>query len=62
MGRSTLDVTERRHEPLEVSTLDDRISSLLAAIEEERIPERLLKLATDLQNALALRRQGFDPH
>ncbi|MER9878017.1 hypothetical protein [Mesorhizobium sp. M0118] len=37
-------------------TIDREIASLLAAIEQERVPDRLTKLAVDLQRALVERR------
>ncbi|ESX82908.1 hypothetical protein NKJ36_02520 [Mesorhizobium sp. M0142] len=37
-------------------TIDREIASLLAAIEQERVPDRLTKLAIELQHALVERR------
>ncbi|WP_181183102.1 hypothetical protein [Mesorhizobium sp. B3-2-1] len=37
--------------------MDREITSLLSAIEQERIPDRLTKLAMELQNALVERRK-----
>ncbi|MER8499980.1 hypothetical protein [Mesorhizobium sp. M0208] len=37
-------------------TIDREIASLLAAIEQERVPDRLTKLAIELQHALIERR------
>jgi hypothetical protein len=42
--------------------IDRKIASLLAAIEQEKIPDRLTKLAVDLQNALAERRWRETDH
>jgi hypothetical protein len=42
--------------------IDRKIASLLAAIEQEKIPDRLTKLAIDLQNALAERRWRETDH
>ncbi|TPL87260.1 hypothetical protein [Mesorhizobium sp. CO1-1-4] len=37
--------------------MDQEITSLLSAIEQEKIPDRLTKLAIELQNALVERRR-----
>ncbi|RUY25812.1 hypothetical protein EN984_13560, partial [Mesorhizobium sp. M7A.F.Ca.CA.004.12.1.1] len=37
--------------------VDQEIASLLAAIEQEKIPDRLTKLAIELQNALVEKRR-----
>ncbi|KAA3452368.1 hypothetical protein C7I87_02850 [Mesorhizobium sp. SARCC-RB16n] len=37
--------------------MDQEIHSLLSAIEQEKIPDRLMKLAIDLQNALVEKRR-----
>ncbi|WJI39125.1 MULTISPECIES: hypothetical protein [Mesorhizobium] len=37
--------------------VDQEIASLLAAIEREKIPDRLTKLAVELQNALVEKRR-----
>ena len=42
--------------------LDARLASLLEAIEAEKVPERLLKLAEELQGELALRKQRRSPN
>jgi hypothetical protein len=47
---------------LEPSTLDHRVRLILAAIEGERVPERLLELATALQKALAEQKQKRTPN
>lgn len=62
MARSTLDRAESSGERLDLQTLDDRIASLLTAIEGEAVPERLLKLANELQGELLLRRQRKQPN
>ncbi|WP_172833699.1 hypothetical protein [Mesorhizobium sp. ORS 3428] len=38
-------------------TIDQEIASLLTAIEREKVPDRLTKLAIELQNALILKRR-----
>ncbi|HVW57637.1 MAG TPA: hypothetical protein VHC00_18315 [Rhizobiaceae bacterium] len=62
MARSTLDRAEPSGETLDLETLDGRIASLLTAIEGEAIPERLLKLANELQSELLMRRQMKKPN
>jgi hypothetical protein len=42
--------------------LDTRLSSILDEIEQEIVPDRLLKLAIDLQSALTARRQQRSPN
>lgn len=42
------------------TTIDDELTRLLLEIEDEPVPERLLKLAVELQNALARKRQKGD--
>lgn len=42
--------------------LDRRLKTLLEAIEDEKVPERLLRLARQLQGELALRKQRGNPH
>jgi hypothetical protein len=56
MSRSTNDNMDPRPE----MALDQEIESLLTAIEQEKVPDRLSKLALELQHALAERRaQGI---
>jgi hypothetical protein len=62
MARSTANIAESGPQKIEISTLDDRIASILTAIEQEKTPERLLKLAEELQAQLALRRQRAEPN
>lgn len=67
MGRSAAVVPESHEKSLDVksvdvSTLDDEIASILAAIEEEKVPERLLSLASMLQEALVQQRQRQNPN
>jgi hypothetical protein len=50
---------ERRIDP---ASLDDRIASILAEIEQEKTPQRLLELATALQEALISRRRQARPN
>ncbi|MBZ9771595.1 hypothetical protein [Mesorhizobium sp. CO1-1-8] len=53
MSRSSDDTTDPHVE----MTVDQEIASLLAAIEQERVPDRLTKLAMELQNALVEKRR-----
>jgi hypothetical protein len=62
MARSTLDRAEPSGETPDLETLDGRIASLLTAIEGEAVPERLLKLANELQSELLMRRQMKKPN
>lgn len=62
MGRSAAIVPEREEKAVEVTTLDDEIALILTAIEEEAVPERLTKLAVELQQALMQRRQRLNPN
>jgi hypothetical protein len=57
-----IDKSEGGERWIDLETLDDRIAALLTAIEGEKIPERLLKLAGDLQNELVIRRQMKSPN
>lgn len=41
-----------------IQSLDQEIASLLTAIEREKIPDRLTRLALELQNALIEKRKG----
>ncbi|TJX75523.1 MAG: hypothetical protein E5W21_04605 [Mesorhizobium sp.] len=43
--------------PLPGTVVDLEIASLLTAIEREKVPDRLTKLAVELQNALVEKRQ-----
>jgi hypothetical protein len=58
MGRSVEEISGTRDEQrtIDIATLDDRIGSILTDIEGEKVPGRLLELATALQHALRLRR------
>jgi hypothetical protein len=64
MSRTTTDITERESErqKVDISTLDDRIAALLTEIEQEKVPERLLELASALQEALLLHRRRQSPN
>jgi len=62
MARSTLDRADSPKESFDLESLDNTIASLLVAIEGEAIPERLLKLANELQNKLVMRRQMKQPN
>uniref|UniRef100_UPI001BDE8F56 hypothetical protein n=1 Tax=Mesorhizobium sp. dw_380 TaxID=2812001 RepID=UPI001BDE8F56 len=53
MSRSSDDAMD----PRVGTVVDQEITSLLAAIEQEKIPDRLTKLAIELQNALAEKRR-----
>ncbi|WP_081738644.1 hypothetical protein [Mesorhizobium ciceri] len=53
MSRSSDDTTDPHVE----MTVDQEIASLLAAIEQEKIPDRLTKLAMELQDALVQKRR-----
>lgn len=41
-----------------IQSLDQEIASLLNAIEREEVPDRLTRLALELQNALIEKRKG----
>ena len=62
MARSTANIAQGGPYKIEISTLDDSIASILTAIEQEKTPERLLRLAEELQAQLALRRQRAEPN
>lgn len=62
MGRSALVAPESQEKQIDLATLDDRIASILVAIEEEKVPERLLGLASELQQALLIHRQRRHPN
>jgi hypothetical protein len=53
MSRSTDDA-----DPPAEAAVDNDIAFLLAEIEREKVPDRLMKLALELQNALAEKRRG----
>jgi hypothetical protein len=59
MSRTTADIAEndRERQKIDISTLDDRIAALLSEIEQEKVPERLLELASALQEALLFQRR-----
>lgn len=61
MSRPIADLVESQPTPPELSSLDDEIRNILSAVEAETAPERLLQLATELQNALVQRRQRQSP-
>lgn len=61
MRRSTVDVSDP-DQASDGAVIDSQISSLLVAIESEKIPERLLQLARDLQSALLVQRQRRNPN
>ncbi|PBC07650.1 hypothetical protein CK230_25255 [Mesorhizobium sp. WSM3859] len=41
-----------------IQSLDQEIASLLTAIEREKVPDQLTRLALELQNALIEKRKG----
>lgn len=62
MATMSPDEDEARMDPQHEAGVDDRLGTLLEAIEGEGVPERLLKLAEMLQNELSLRRQRRQPN
>jgi len=54
--------SDRSDEIVNEVQLDRRLKSLLEAIEDEKVPERLLTLAHELQRELALRKQRSNPN
>jgi len=64
MGRSAEPSTGApdQQRSIDAASLDDRITSILADIEQEKTPDRLLELASALQQALLSRRQRDRPN
>jgi hypothetical protein len=62
MSRTTAPTDDGERQKIDHFTVDDGIASILVAIEQETIPERLLALASDLQKALVLQRQRQKPN
>lgn len=62
MPRTTAHTDDGERQKIDHFTVDDGIASILVAIEQETIPERLLALASDLQKALMLQRQRQKPN
>jgi hypothetical protein len=62
MPRTTAHIDDGERQKIDHFTVDDGIASILVAIEQETIPERLLALASDLQKALVLQRQRQKPN
>ena len=62
MPRTTAPNDDGERQKIDHFTVDDGIASILVAIEQETIPERLLTLASDLQKALILQRQRQRPN
>ncbi len=62
VAKSVLQKSAHVGVPLEQNELDTRLSSILVEIEQEIVPDRLLKLAIDLQSALTARRQQRSPN
>ena len=62
MARSLLDKRDVVAEGVDFDNIDNRLANLLVAVENENVPDRLLKLALELQNELALRRQRHNPN
>ena len=61
MPRTMEFVAEGQNFAAKAATLDDRIKLMLAAIEGETVPNRLLELALALQSALAEQNQKQTP-
>jgi hypothetical protein len=57
MPRSSAESPEEQHDLPILRTLDGRLADLLAAIEQEEVPDRLLGLARQLQAELVRRKQ-----
>lgn len=62
MASSPSDPSDDSYDKMHLVALDGRLKSLLEAIEDERAPERLLKLARELQGELSLRKQRGNPN
>jgi hypothetical protein len=64
MSRTTPDTAESDSErqKIDLATLDDRIAAILTEIEQEKVPERLLELASALQEALMFHRRRQSPN
>jgi len=62
MATMSPDDDEVRMDAQQEAGVDERLGTLLDAIEGERVPERLLKLAEMLQDELSLRRQRRRPN
>ena len=57
MQRSLAESPDEPHDVPVPRTLDGRLADLLAAIEQEEVPDRLLGLARQLQAELVRRKQ-----
>ena len=62
MHRPVPESSEEQADVPVVHTLDGRLADLLAAIEEESVPDRLLRLAQQLQAELARRKLRLNPN
>jgi hypothetical protein len=65
MSRATVPSAEQvsdERKKIDIATLDDRIAAILQEIEQEKVPERLLQLASALQQALIVKRQKKSPN
>lgn len=62
MSRPIVDQTKSQPTPPEMSSLDDEIRNILCAVETETVPDRLLQLAMELQDALVQRRERQSPN
>ena len=63
MGRLAHDMSDLPDKPsVELTGLDERIAAILSNIEQEKVPERLLELASALQQALILQRRRERPN
>jgi hypothetical protein len=57
MSGSLEDIAETKQPRVEAPEIDGQIASILAAIEREMVPDRLLALAGELQAALTRKRR-----
>jgi len=62
MPRSTEDIAKSLRAPADVTALEQKISSILVEIEQEEVPDELLKLANQLQMALVQKRRLCNPN
>ena len=61
MGRQIAQKPRATSKSQDQGCLDSRLASILDAIEAERVPDRLLKLAQELQIELATRKERRNP-
>ena len=62
MPRTTAPTDDGERQKIDHFTVEEGIASILVAIEQETIPERLLTLASELQKALSQQRQRRKPN